>query len=358
MRTKTAISLLACALLGCRGDRIPASTAPVVDAGPDAHPAASALDASPPVPSVVDAGPPPVIEGYGDFGCAPAPVVPTCAGGYCRLPAGCFVMGAPAGSPLRAAYGEDLHKVTFSHAAWIGQKEFTRSEFAALGFGATLPTTDRNFVTPCEGECPAGVSFFDALAIANALSAKETRPLCYDLSACHGTVGVDYTCEQITFATSTQSECAGYRLPTRAEFEFAMRAGQNAPFPGGDYTGDPTAFYDEPNLRPWAWYAIDGNGIHPVGQKLANGFGLYDIFGNAFEWVVEGRRSVPYFREEIDPEDTTTFAGTLAASLFVVSRGGAATLPPYGLRSTARLLPIPASTRSPGAGFRLIRSER
>jgi hypothetical protein len=249
--------------------------------------------------------------------------------------------------------------VTFSHAAWIGQKEFTRSEFAALGFDASLPTTDRTLVTPCAaGDCPAGISFFDALAVANALAAKEARPLCYDLSACHGTVGVDYTCDRVTFTTPTQSECVGYRLPTRAEFEFAMRAGQNTPFPGGDFTGNPDTFYDEPNLRPWAWYAIDGNVIHPVGQKQPNGFGLYDIFGNVLEWVVEARRSVPYSREEIDPEDATSFAGSLDVSLVVLGRGGLATLPPYGLRSTSRLLPIPASSRSPGAGFRLIRSER
>jgi hypothetical protein len=248
--------------------------------------------------------------------------------------------------------------VTFSHAAWIGQKEFTRSEFAALGFGATLLKTDRNFPTPCEGECPAGLSFFDALAVANAASGKEGRSVCYDLSACHGTVGLDYSCDRVRLASPTQSECTGYRLPTRAEFEFAMRAGQNTPFPGGDFTGNPDTFYDEPNLRPWAWYAIDGNVIHPVGQKLANGFGLYDIFGNASEWVMEGRDTVPYLREEVDPEDATTFGGALSESLFILSRGGAATLPPYGVRSTARLLPIPASSRSPGAGFRLIRSER
>ena len=82
-----------------------------------------------------------------------------------------------------------------------------------------------------------------------------------------------------------------YSLPTEAQWEYAARAGTVSAFYNGDIT-QPSG--TDPNLEQIGWYDQNsGSKTHPVAQKLANSFGLYDMSGNVYEWCQDWLGAYP-----------------------------------------------------------------
>ena len=134
----------------------------------------------------------------------------------------------------------------------------------------------------------------------------------------------------------------GGRLPTEAEWEYAARAGSQTAWSFGD---------DKRKVGEYAWYADNsGDQLHPVGTKKANTWGLYDMHGNAREWVLDWFG--PYSgTRQIDPTGPTSGKAH-------VLRGGSINYNLWGLRSAYRLGTDPDRRKFKDAGFRCARGPR
>ncbi|MCD6405841.1 MAG: SUMF1/EgtB/PvdO family nonheme iron enzyme, partial [Planctomycetes bacterium] len=145
------------------------------------------------------------------------------------IPAGEFMMGSPSGESGRKS-NEKQHRVMITKAFYLGKYEVTQGQWQkVMGSNPSWFKGDRN---PVE---------------------------CLSWNDCRKFVGK-----------------AVLRLPTEAEWEYACRAGSNTRFSFSD---------SDSQLGSYAWYGGNsGSKTHPVGGKRPNGWGLYDMHGNVYEW--------------------------------------------------------------------------
>ena len=160
------------------------------------------------------------------------------------------------------------HKVVLTQPVYIAVHEVTQAQFqqitqknpaafAATGKWAEYVAGVDTTTLPVEG-----VVWNDAVEFCRLLKEKE------------GLVG---TPEGVSANAPYGHE--PYRLPSEAEWEFACRSGSNAAYDIGDSTD---------HLPRVAWYIdTSKDRTHAVGELSSNSFGLFDMHGNAWEWVLD-----------------------------------------------------------------------
>ncbi len=184
---------------------------------------------------------------------------------FVRIDAGTFFMGSTkTAEELSAIYGDRVfyfeseqprHEVTLSKAFWMGRYEVTQAQWNALmeSNPSAYPGDDRPVDQVTWDECQVFIERLNQLG-----------------------EGV-------------------FRLPTEAEWEYACRAGTDTEFSYGD---------DLALLPDYCWF-WDNSGYqtHPVGLKLPNAWGLYDMHGNVFEWCQDWYDETYYESSpELDPQ--------------------------------------------------------
>ena len=161
------------------------------------------------------------------------------------IAAGSFLMGSPDTEQYREVYESPQHTAAIN-GFWMGKYELTKRQWAAVM--PSMPWAGQSDILASPESPAVYVSWNDARDFITALN---------DLT---GKV---------------------FRLPSEAEWEYACRAGTTTSCYWGDAGGAQT------NDNAWLVFntAIMAQSYaHMAGQKLANGFGLHDMIGNAWEW--------------------------------------------------------------------------
>lgn len=308
-----------------------------------------------------NAGAPSLVGGFGGIsftpsyhppsgfeGCIHAKVEERCKGGWCTLPSSCFVMGSPEEEWRRGQNTEQQVAVVLTRSFEMQQTEMTRQFWTELV--GTDTQADTQFACD-ESDCPiTNMTWWDAIYAANLLSERAGLAKCYRPLGCEGTPGNGMICTGVEDPDSPIQACAGYRLPTRAEMEYATRAGTISSFYSGEIS--PQADTDcRPDLQLdlIAWYCSNSETrSHKVHVKPPNGFGLTDLLGNVGEMLNDERTSRTSPGGE-DPE------GTVGTSSNRTIYGCDVRAHSSMCRAASRLT-WPWDGRSWFTGFRLVRT--
>ena len=201
------------------------------------------------------------------------------------VPSGSFIMGSPEAQYGHTGTEDPQHTVTLARNFAVGRFEVTVGQYVEFlndsirqrrfdeRWAATAPQeSDASIVRSDEGASPRF----------SAKPGQEDYPVTY--VSWRGAADYASWLSRRTGAT--------YRLLSESEWEYAARAGSTAVFPFGD---DGLRLCDYGNVadlsgqkkHQWsrATDCDDGYGLAPVGRFQPNAFGLYDMVGNAAEWV-------------------------------------------------------------------------
>jgi formylglycine-generating enzyme required for sulfatase activity len=228
------------------------------------------------------------------------------------IPGGTFQMG----DAFSEGYSDELpvHSVYVS-GFYLQNTEVTKDQWDAVrewgvnhGF-TDLAVGNGSYLSKGANHPVHSINWYDIVKYCNARSQMEGLTPCY-------------TSGGLTYMTGTDAgvvcnwSASGYRLPTEAEWEKAARGGLSGKrFPWGDnithsqanYSSSSIYDYDVSPTRGYhPTYAV-GNTPYssPVGSFAANGYGLYDMTGNVWEWCWDWAAYYPS-TSQTDPRGPTS----------------------------------------------------
>jgi sulfatase modifying factor 1 len=295
---------------------------------------------------------------------------------FVKLPAGEFLMGSDeAPEALARAYprlpaerfaqlGDEqpVHRVRITRAFWMGQTEVTVGQFKrfieasgyvpgsiADGTGGYGWRADYDPATTQRGDAFEGRD-----------PRYSWRNPGFVQGDDHPVVNVTWNDAQALAAWLSKTEARHYRLPTEAEWEYACRSNTRTRYSAGDDPAslrlvanvfDASSAKHWPQWQPMALQSNDGFAFTaPVGSFAPNDWGLYDMHGNAWEWVADWYSDDYYAHSPIDDPQGP------ASGAVRVRRGGSWHTWPFYARSSYRNWNTP-DTRYTLVGIRLVRDD-
>ena len=245
---------------------------------------------------------------------------------FVRIPAGEFLMGSDASpAQLAQAYPQydvqrfelladeaPVHRVRITRPFYLGQFEVTVGQFRRF-------LAASGYVPESIADATGGYGYnprYDP-ATTRRGDAFEGRDPKYSWqnpgfpqSDAHPVLNVTWNDAVAMAQWLSKSEGKTYRLPTEAEWEYAARAGTRTRYSSGD---DPQSLLQVANVfdadsaknwPKWQVFALKGaDGFAftaPVGSFAPNAWGLYDMHGNAWEWVADWYGENYYARSPVD----------------------------------------------------------
>lgn len=269
------------------------------------------------------------------------------------VPHGAFRMGAEEGEPGAQAYEQPSRYVRFDRGFAMAVHEVTVSEFRRYlaATGARTRASRRGYSMPYDERSNNFVRRSGVDTGSDYLGA----PAADDLPVLHvSAIDAERYAEWLSGQTGRN-----YRLPSEAEFEYALRAGGTTTYPWGNGATPPARYGNvtgardrSPGGRSWS-NAVprygDGHwGPAPVASFRANAFGVHDLAGNASEWVADCWHD-SYRRA---PRDGQAWFNPGCRTRVI--RGGSWASAPAQLRAPWRA-PVDVDTTNAQIGFRVVR---